>query len=76
MSWTTILGRLAIVGIVGGAGCVVGPDYHPAAANAPGAWVSPADDGVTNRAVTPSSWWASFNDVELDSLIQRAAAGW
>jgi len=73
MSWTTILGRVAIVGIAGGAGCVVGPDYHPTAANAPAAWVSPADDKVTDRAATPSSWWASFNDVELDSLIQRAA---
>jgi outer membrane protein, multidrug efflux system len=72
MSWKTILGILAIVGIVGGAGCVVGPDYHPAAANAPAAWVSLADEGVTDRVVPPSSWWASFNDVELDSLIQRA----
>jgi NodT family efflux transporter outer membrane factor (OMF) lipoprotein len=73
MSWTIILGRITIVGIVGAAGCVVGPDYHPAAANAPVAWVSPAGDGVTDSAATPSSWWASFNDVELDSLIERAA---
>jgi outer membrane protein TolC len=28
---------------------------------------------VSDSATTPSSWWASFNDVELDSLIQRAA---
>ena len=72
MSWTTILGRVAIVGIAGGSGCVVGPDYHRAASNAPAAWVSPADTAITNRAATPSSWWASFNDAELDSLIQRA----
>jgi multidrug efflux system outer membrane protein len=72
MSWTTIIGRVTMVGIATVTGCVVGPDYHPTAANAPPAWVSPAD-GLTDRAVTPSSWWASFNDVELDSLIQRAA---
>jgi multidrug efflux system outer membrane protein len=73
MSRTTILGRLAIVGFAGAAGCVVGPDYHPAGANAPAAWVSPAADGIADGASTPSSWWASFNDAELDSLVQRAA---
>jgi multidrug efflux system outer membrane protein len=71
LSCTKVLGRFALTGIVGAAGCVVGPDYHPAAANTPAAWVSPAD-GVTDRAITPSSWWTSFNDVELDSLIERA----
>jgi len=73
MSWTTILGRIMIVGIVGAAGCVVGPDYHSPRVDVPDAWISPIADGVTDRAVTPESWWASFNDVELDSLIQRAA---
>jgi multidrug efflux system outer membrane protein len=73
MSWTTILGRIMIVGIAGAAGCVVGPDYHSPRVDVPAAWISPTADGVTDRAVTPESWWASFNDVELDSLIQRAA---
>jgi len=62
-----------MVGIAGTAGCVVGPDYHSPRADVPAAWISPTADGVTDRAVTPESWWASFNDVELDSLIQRAA---
>jgi NodT family efflux transporter outer membrane factor (OMF) lipoprotein len=73
MSWTTILGRIMIVGIVGAAGCVVGPDYHSPRVDVPAAWISPTADGDTDRALTPESWWASFNDVELDSLIQRAA---
>jgi len=73
MSSTTILlGSVAIAGIAGAGGCVVGPDYHPASANAPAAWASPAADGVADSASMPSSWWASFNDVELDSLIERA----
>jgi len=62
-----------IVGIVGAAGCVVGPDYHSPRVDVPAAWISPTADGDTDRALTPESWWASFNDVELDSLIQRAA---
>jgi outer membrane protein TolC len=72
MSWTTILGRITMVGIAGAAGCVVGPNYHSPRVNVPAAWISPTADGVSDRAVTPESWWASFNDVELDSLIQRA----
>jgi NodT family efflux transporter outer membrane factor (OMF) lipoprotein len=29
-------------------------------------------NGLTNSASTASTWWKSFNDSELDSLIQRA----
>lgn len=59
---------MAVVG-----GCAVGPDYHPPAARAPVAWSSPATNGLTDSASATSSWWTSFNDAELDSLIQRAA---
>jgi NodT family efflux transporter outer membrane factor (OMF) lipoprotein len=68
----TVLTRLAIFGMVGAGGCVVGPDYERPKAIAPAAWVSPAPDGVTDKADLPSSWWATFHDVELDSLIDRA----
>src|ERR1017187_4886836 len=73
MSWTKTLGGIAAIGMVGAGGCVVGPNYQPSGANAPAAGIAPAADGVAEGASTPSSWWASFNDVELDSLIQRAA---
>ena len=73
MSWKKILAGMAAVGVVGVGGCAVGPNYHPASASAPAAWVSPLANGVSDSATAPSSWWASFNDVELDSLIQRAA---
>ena len=53
-------------------GCTVGPDYHPITARAPAAWSSAVADGLTNSASAASSWWKSFNDSELDSLIQRA----
>src|ERR1035441_9636247 len=73
MSWTKTLGGIAAIGMVGAGGCGVGLNSQPSGANAPAAWIAPAADGVTEGASTPSSWWASFNDVELDSLIQRAA---
>jgi NodT family efflux transporter outer membrane factor (OMF) lipoprotein len=73
MLQTTIHRGLALLGIVGLAACVVGPDYRPSAPRAPAAWDSRLDNGLTDKASAPTSWWASFNDVELDSLIERAA---
>jgi multidrug efflux system outer membrane protein len=70
MSWTKILGSLAAVGIAGG--CAVGPDYHPSTPHVPATWSSPPANGLTDIAAAASTWWTSFNDVELDSLIQRA----
>jgi outer membrane protein, multidrug efflux system len=70
---TAILRRFAISCVVGASGCAVGPDYHRSPASAPAAWISPLANGVTDKASAPSSWWASFNDAELDSLIERAA---
>ena len=59
--------------MVGVGGCAVGPDYHPPPVHAPAAWSSPMANGLTNSAAAASTWWNSFNDPELDSLIQRAA---
>jgi NodT family efflux transporter outer membrane factor (OMF) lipoprotein len=73
MSWTKIPAVLALAGIAGAGGCAVGPDYHSSPAPAPAAWSSPVADGLIDGTSTSSSWWASFNDAELDSLIQRAA---
>ena len=73
MSWTKILGILAALGIAGAGGCAVGPDYHPSSPHVPATWSSPPADGLTDSAAAASTWWTSFNDVELDSLIQRAA---
>jgi NodT family efflux transporter outer membrane factor (OMF) lipoprotein len=63
---------MAVAWMVGVGGCAVGPDYHPPAARAPVTWSSPMANGLTNSAATGSTWWKSFNDAELDSLIQRA----
>jgi NodT family efflux transporter outer membrane factor (OMF) lipoprotein len=54
------------------AGCVVGPNYQPPKAVAPGQWGEPLAGGATNRAVAAARWWTAFNDPTLNSLIERA----
>jgi outer membrane protein, multidrug efflux system len=72
MSWPQVFRSAVMLGTAGAAGCVVGPDYHAAPSTAPAAWSSPVVQGLSDQASPPESWWASFNDTELDSLIQRA----
>src|ERR1700733_14029914 len=55
------------------AGCTVGPDYRPVETHAPTDWSSPVSNGLIGGTSAPASWWASFNDPELDSLFLRAA---
>jgi len=68
-----ILRSFAIGALVGAGGCVVGPDYSPPPTKPPAEWISPVPTGLTRNTTAPVSWWASFNDIELDSLIERAA---
>lgn len=51
------------------AGCAVGPDYHPPPTQTPPHWNDPQ-----NTDATVVEWWKTFNDPELDSLIERAVA--
>ena len=56
-------------------GCMVGPDYTPPAADAPGtpdAWHVALVDGLEADAVSVSPWWQSFNDPTLDELVLLA----
>ena len=55
------------------AGCMVGPDYHRPAVDVPTRWSEAPQDNVPAPA-GPSRWWTAFDDPELDSLIDRAAA--
>src|SRR5208283_3503353 len=72
MPWTKTLKVTAAAGVVGFGGCAVGPDYHPSPTHAEAGWTSTPADGLTESASASSSWWMSFNDAELDSLIRRA----
>ncbi len=72
MASTTIRKGLLLAGLAGLAACAVGPDYRPPAPGSAAAWSSPVAGGLDTASSAPASWWASFNDPELDTLIERA----
>ncbi len=62
------------------AGCMVGPNYHPPEPVVSGKW---SDSTAANAAKQPVSitkvdqlpvaqWWATFNDANLNTLVERA----
>lgn len=58
-------------------GCAVGPNYHVPDTTLPHAFVAapavaPPPAAGPHVAVNLTQWWRSFNDTELDSLIDRA----
>ena len=54
------------------AGCAVGPDYRQPASSSPAHWSETLSGGETASPDTVTAWWRTFNDPELDSLIDRA----
>jgi NodT family efflux transporter outer membrane factor (OMF) lipoprotein len=61
------------------AGCKVGPNYTPPQTTTPDAWGELAPTGAaTGPATRPTAqppvaqWWKTFEDPDLDALIQRA----
>jgi outer membrane protein TolC len=63
---------IALVTTLALASCAVGPDYRPPKSAAPGNWSEAQLGGETNSAVQVVRWWTTFNDPELDSLVERA----
>jgi NodT family efflux transporter outer membrane factor (OMF) lipoprotein len=59
------------------AGCTVGPDFHPPADQAPARWWGGAPTNVSSTVTyggtVDTSWWDSFHDPELSSLVGRLA---
>ena len=56
----------------------VGPNYVPPAPEAPAAWNTPLQKGITAEPVNHrviSEWWAGFNDPVFSSLITQAVNG-
>jgi outer membrane protein, multidrug efflux system len=62
-------GLLLLLGIVG---CTVGPNYRRPDVQVPATWSASANDGVTTQSREIARWWKTFNDPELDELIERA----
>jgi NodT family efflux transporter outer membrane factor (OMF) lipoprotein len=63
--------------IIGLTGCMVGPDYEkPELRDTPRRWASDGGSvpSQTAEGSVDISWWKSFRDSELSSLIERLAA--
>ncbi len=67
---------LAALGISLFQGCItVGPDYVPPEPKVPDVWHQELTEGLTEGEASIQTWWTSFNDPMLNSLIERASAG-
>ena len=53
------------------AGCTVGPDFRPPTDASPSVWSNPTTTGLVNRDAVDPTWWDSFHDPELSSLVAR-----
>jgi multidrug efflux system outer membrane protein len=62
-------GLLLLMGVVG---CTVGPNYRRPDVQVPATWSAGSDADVTTQPRNITRWWKTFNDPELDGLIERA----
>ena len=69
-----LAGVIALSAVLGA--CTVGPDYHPPETPMPAGFAATSSATPTHAApiaaVDLTKWWASLNDPELQSLIERA----
>ncbi len=54
------------------AGCTVGPNYRPPSEQAPVRWATSLAAGESDAPAALASWWRSFKDPELDTLMSTA----
>lgn len=67
-----VLFPVAVFALVLVQGCAVGPNYQKPKTGAPAQWSAPMAGGETNLEPSIALWWKSFNDPQLDSLVERA----
>jgi len=56
------------------AGCAVGPNYKRPQVAVPQQWMVAPARGTSTKPPSTDEWWASFQDPELNSLIERAVS--
>jgi NodT family efflux transporter outer membrane factor (OMF) lipoprotein len=54
------------------AGCAVGPNYKRPQVSVPQEWTVAPTRGTSTKPPSTDEWWSSFQDPELNSLIERA----
>ncbi len=55
------------------AGCTVGPDFRRPTDTSPSVWSTPHANGLVSGDAVDPTWWDSFHDPELSSLVARLA---
>src|SRR6266851_10339575 len=63
----------ALAASVLAAGCVLGPNYTRPRVPVPGQWTVAPARGTSAKPTANEAWWSSFQDAELNSLIERAS---
>lgn len=63
---------LAVTSSVVAAGCAVGPNYKRPQVPVPNQWTVAPARGTSTKPPETVDWWSSFQDSELNSLIERA----
>jgi multidrug efflux system outer membrane protein len=56
------------------AGCAVGPNYKRPQAAVPGQWTVAPTRGTETKSPETDEWWVSFQDPELNSLVERSVS--
>ncbi|TMH70614.1 MAG: efflux transporter outer membrane subunit, partial [Betaproteobacteria bacterium] len=54
------------------AGCAVGPNYKRPQVAVPSQWTVAAARGTAATPIEQDDWWSSFQDPELNSLVERS----
>ena len=69
--------KLAGLLLLGGlSGCMMGPDYHPQVPEVPEHWQAATDAELKQVDLEQlKAWWKTFDDAELNRLMDRALAG-
>src|SRR6266404_4506157 len=67
-SWTSFVISTLLL-----AGCAVGPNYKRPQVAVPSQWTVAAARGTAAKPIDKDDWWSSFQDPELNSLVERSA---
>src|SRR5690348_15766091 len=68
LSWTSCVISTLLL-----AGCAVGPNYKRPQVAVPRQWTVAAARGTAATPIEKDDWWSSFQDPELNSLVERSA---
>ena len=68
LSWTSFVISTLLL-----AGCAVGPNYKRPQVAVPRQWTVAAARGTSATPIEKDDWWTSFQDPELNSLVERSA---